>query len=182
MDKAAADKQYRRHIALVQAAAVRLLTAWEVFLRNLAEEYFERRPAAVARVLCVAGEHTSFQSNAVDNFIRLHRYPLQHLSRAKQTLLCEYMGEDIIGKGTSKLNLKAVEILGLIRNAIVHAGGKASKRMRDELHTRCTAHGYLLAKVGGTTPLAHTQFHQLVIEVNQAATDLYGRTWLRPRP
>ena len=42
-EKQVAAEQYALHQALVQAAAVRLTTAWEVFLYELLREYLGRR-------------------------------------------------------------------------------------------------------------------------------------------
>ena len=55
--------RYRLWHALVQAAAVRLTTAWEVFLQDLFREYLTRRPNGFKIGLATQGHNCDHRQN-----------------------------------------------------------------------------------------------------------------------
>lgn len=176
---AMADVELALHRALIEAAAVRLVTAWEVYLSDLFTEYLERRPASFKRVWHLKGD-TTLTDETVEIVVQQRRFPFQDPARARE-LLREYLGKDLFGSGAHQIDLRAVEQLILIRNAIVHRAGRSTKQLRERLKTRKDAHEYLVSR-RRPRALPPTQFERLLIDVSAAAHALYTRAYQRPRP
>jgi len=179
---AIAEEHYRLHKTLVEASAVRLATAWEVFLRELLEEYLRKRPAVLKRVWRFSGTRIRADRGTVDGILESNRFPLQDLSRAREVLR-QYLGKDLFAANQKQvIDLTPVEHLIIVRNAVVHRGGDPTKKFHSALRTHRTAHGYLMSRprVPGTLPA--TQFERLLQMVARVAELLYTRTWQLPRP
>lgn len=177
-----ADEKYSLHRALVEASAVRLSTAWEVFLRNLLAEYLSRRPVSFRRAWGFQANSVSVGSDAVDRIVTEARQPFQDLNRAKQ-LLRYYLGPDLFSVGKKvAVDTKPVEDLVAIRNAVVHTAGSPTRQFRNRLSTRKAAHVYLTSRPGPVGSLPVTQFERLLTDLLATAATLYQRTWARPRP
>jgi hypothetical protein len=186
IDRQLADEQYAMHHALVQAAAVRLTTCWEVFLLNLLQEYLFRRPGALKRRFQLRGGAIRTTEATLETIVEDARRPFQELSRAKE-LLRKYLGEDLFARRngnnwTTVVNTDPVERLISVRNAIVHKGGAPTRQFRSQLKTSKSAQAYLLERPGPTSSLLASRFEQLLTEVVSVTHALYGRTWQRPRP
>ncbi|GEM_PF-6376798 len=174
---AAADTQLHR--ALVEAAAVRLMTAWEVFLGDLFAEFLLRRSAAFKRVWRLK-RPVAIADETVELIVAQQRYPFQDFGKASD-LLKRYLGDDLFGTGAHKIDVSPVQELVLVRNAVVHRAGRPTKQFRDKLGTRRTAHGYLTSRrPKGVLP--PTQFERLLVGVITAAHALNTRAFQRPRP
>jgi hypothetical protein len=182
IDAALASEHYKLHKTLVEASAVRLTTAWEVFLRDLLEEYLRKRPAVLKRVWRFGGTQIKAGRDTIDGILEASRFPFQDLNRGREVLK-QYLGSDLFATdGRQAIDLSPVEHLITVRNAIVHTGGGQTKKFRSALGTRRTAHGYLMSRPGPPGTLPTTQFERLLQLVAQVATQLYARAWQSPRP
>lgn len=180
-EKALADTAYALHTALVEAAAVRLATAWEVFLQDLFEEYLVKRPDSLRSAWRFRAKGVQVTETTVARILQDAGRPFQDWNRAKD-FLKKYLGRDLIGQGnTPALDINPVLDLLAVRHAIVHRGGLPTRQFRDRLGTRKAARGYLTSRVAPHTLLA-TQFDRLLVGVTTTAQDLYARAWQRPRP
>jgi hypothetical protein len=175
-----ADSDLLLHRALVEAAAVRLTTSWEVFLSDLFAEYLRKRPSAFKVIWQLPGT-VPISDGTIDVIVDQQHHPFQDLGRARK-LLTMYLGRDLFGQGAHKIDLDPVEELLLVRHAVVHRAGKPTKQFHKKLETRKTAHGYLVSRVGPAGSLPATQFERLLGGVTTAAYDLHKRAFQRPRP
>lgn len=162
--------------ALVQAAAVRLSTAWEIFLRDLLGEFLAKRPGAFKSAWQLRGGAIRITDETLDEVVETASRPFQDLEKAKN-LLKKYLGNDIFGT----IDLTPVKELIDVRNAIVHLGGAPTKAFRNRLKTRKTAQAYLLSRPGAAGSLPTTHFERILAEVLAVANVLYARSWQRPR-
>lgn len=175
-----ADDDLLLHRALVEAAAVRLTTAWEVFLTDLFTEYMSKRPSSF-KVVWQLPRTVPISADTIGVIVQQQGHPFQDLGRAR-ALLKSYLGDDLFGKGAQKIDLDPVEELLTVRNAIVHRAGKPTKQFHSKLKTRKTAHGYLMSRPGMKGSLPATQLERLLGDVATAAHNLHRRAFQRPRP
>lgn len=180
--KTLAKADHDLHRALVEAAAVRLSTAWEVFLSELFVEYLLKRPVAFKTKWRLAGTVTISDETVAAIVEQQQQSPFQSFERARK-LLRDYLGDDLFGeKAPHKIDVTCVEELVIVRNAIVHRAGKPTKQFHLKLKTRRSAHSFLMSRPGPKGSLPATQFDRLLLGVTTAAHALHHRAFQRPRP
>ncbi|MCA9610232.1 MAG: hypothetical protein KC619_31765 [Myxococcales bacterium] len=179
--KQEADAALALKNALVQAAHVRVVTAWEVFLYDLVEEYLTI-DATNFRT------HWKFRATKKTPYgllvATIEGRPFQNLRRAKGVLK-RYLGRCILGSAThTGVDFSHVEQALVLRHSIVHRGGAATHEMRQELGIRRqSATGYLEARPGPTPSVPATHFERIKAGVLSAAVRLDARAWMvPPRP
>lgn len=172
----AAKKLFLLHRTLVESAAVRLVSCWEVFVSELFTEYLLRRPQRYRVSWSLRGKSLEVTEATVDTIVQQANRPFQSLERALE-LLKRYMGKDVIGA----VDLAHVKAAISVRNAIVHRGGAPTREFREILRTKMTAYSFLMSRPAGTTVPA-SRFEALLLGVTSTVLALYERTWQRPRP
>lgn len=182
--RVAADHQ-QLHRALVESAAVRLATAWEVFLHELFVEFVTAHPESFSKVWHL-GPATSLDitDETILAVVRHHNRPFQGIGRARDVLKA-YLGEDLFKsagdlKGQDLFDFAPVKQLLAARHAIVHRGGKATHEFQKICDASMDPHGYLMAPPRGSS-IPSTHFERLVGEVSATCADLYKRAFSDPR-
>ena len=176
--KAAADEARKLQRSLVQAALVRVVTAWEVFLHDLVAEYLAKNPKVFRDAWGFGGRAGAAFGDMVT---ALHRRPFQNLDSAK-SVLRRYLGKDVLGDPTrSGVDFSSVVDAIVLRNAIVHRAGRATRDMRDQFGLkRQSAEGYLLERPVPAPGLPATRFQLIKARVLSAALALDQRAWMSP--
>jgi hypothetical protein len=126
-----ADSDLLLHRALVEAAAVRLTTSWEVFLSDLFAEYLRKRPSAFKVIWQLPGT-VPISDGTIDVIVDQQHHPFQDLGRARK-LLTTYLGRDLFGQGAHKIDLDPVEELLLVRRPSSFT--RSSRRARQPTGT-----------------------------------------------
>lgn len=167
-----------RRDALIQAAHVRVVTGWEVFLYDLVGEYVSKNPASFRAEWGFSGTRKTPYDQLVAT---IHGRPFQNLDRARGVLK-KYLGKDILGKSSmTGVDFEPVEQALILRHAIVHRGGVATAEMRSSLKSgNRSAHGYLRLRPPGTAGVPATHFERLKVGVLTAAHTLDSRAWMSP--
>ena len=180
-----ANDHRQLHRALVESAAVRLATAWEVFLHELFVEFVRARPESLARVWHLGpGTTLDITDDTILALVRHHGRPFQDISKARGVLK-SYLGEDLfksagVVNGPDLFDFTPVKQLLVTRHAIVHSGGRATEEFRNACSPTMDPHGYLMAPPQGTS-IPSTQFERLLGEVSAMCTDLHNRAFEDPR-
>jgi hypothetical protein len=180
-----ATEHQQLHRALVESAAVRLATAWEVFLHELFVEFVKTRPDSLAKVWSLGPATTlDISDETIVALVRHHNRPFQDIGKAREVLK-SYLGDDLFKsagdlKGPDLFDFTSIRQLLVTRHAIVHRGGRATDEFRRVCDASMEPHGYLMAPPHGTS-IPSTHFERLVGEVSATCVDLYKRAFDDPR-
>ena len=178
-----ADGHLKLHRALVESAAVRLATAWEMFLHELFVEYLKRRPSCFAKVwLLGKGTRAKITDETIVAIIESQQRPFQDLEKAKRVFKM-YLGEDIFeSKKVTHIDLTPAVQLLQIRHAIVHKAGNPTKLFRRHVSkSAADAHSYLVSMPSqGQIPA--TEFERILAELSNVCSSLCQRAFKKKRP
>lgn len=173
--KQLAAEQQQIHSALVESAIVRLATSWEIFLAELFEEFLLRRSTHFRKHWALRGGQLS--KGTVEQLVEANGRPFQDIERATKVLKT-YLGADVFGP----IKLDVVHDLIAVRNAIVHRGGRPTKKFKQRFGKEVrSAHRYLLSSPTKAAGIPATHFERIQTDVTVICSDLYVRAFRNPR-
>jgi len=167
------DVETSRADALAESALVRVVTAWEVFLRDLIEEYLTKRPQAFQNAWGLTGSADRMMA-IVDKKHGAFQDPGNARKIFKTYVAKKLFEPELAGWAAV---LAALEC----RHAIIHAGGTATIRFQEVVKTALPPRDWLHSKPQ-TAPLPGTEFERVLGEVRSAVTQLDERVWKTQAP
>lgn len=165
--------EIERARTLVESALVRAITAWEVFLRDLVDEYITIWPKAFENARGLTGPPDKMMALIEEG------YPFQSPEKAAK-IIDKYVGKGVLSSAPQQ-QMEAVRQAIAARNAIVHAAGNATAAFQRTCHPTLSPYEWLRSPPR-LRAVPASEFERLVWAIRATAAAVDAAVWALPTP